>query len=54
MEWKDKNCENCEFKVGGICKRFPPDSDGYSSNIQYLEDEPRYKSACAEYKENNG
>lgn len=65
MTWKEKTCEDCTFRVGDECRRFPPsvftDVCGFDdSNPQTMypcvefgkvsqDDEMYYPPACAEY-----
>lgn len=62
MTWKDKTCEKCVFRVGPVCRRFPPSNycvaDGIESSymdsnhrLVFSHDEPWYFPACAEYAE---
>jgi hypothetical protein len=56
--WKKKTCENCGFRIGSLCRRFPPCLGAYT-NVKYETKAKKengeslmvYFSACAEYKE---
>ena len=43
MTWKDKTCEECRYRVGMDCRRFPPQIL-HSVNFKYnhMEFLPRY------------
>lgn len=54
--WKERTCENCIYRIGRACKRFPP--HGQENNICYPyvgrdKNEELFIDACAEYKESD-
>lgn len=61
MTWRDKTCEKCVFRVGPVCRRFPPSNycvaDGIESSYMYsnhrlvINQEYLCFPACAEYSE---
>lgn len=59
MTWRDKSCEHCVFRVGPICRRFPPHVFRYGKctyppvemDKPYVKDHGDFAPACAEYAE---
>lgn len=59
-DWKNETCEDCMFKVGLLCRRFPPirlklSQGGSESRYPRVADYVKkndivYELACAEYK----
>lgn len=55
MNWRDKTCEKCVFRVGDECRRFPPTTlfthTLRGSSFPMVAGENRFGDACAEYSE---
>ena len=59
--WKTKTCEDCGFRIGIRCLKFPPSikqSESYSINqypiiLEFIGEILNYSHACSEYKEEN-
>ena len=67
MSWKDETCETCEFRIGYICRRLPPNLKTVEKTHEEGKAVSRYPEiinfekkrqvdawfpACAEYKPN--
>lgn len=55
MIWKEKTCENCVFRVGFLCRRFPPNDYEPNKEVSYypaIQDAAgEFNNACSEWKE---
>lgn len=51
--WKSATCERCTFRVGVVCRRFPPSNNKDYPYVAGKEDGMPiiYEQACAEYTE---
>lgn len=59
-DWKDKTCENCNFRINLVCRRFPPQHSNFEAFWGYTQypkigsylnlNETEFSPACAEYK----
>lgn len=50
--WQTATCEKCMFRVGPVCRRFPPNNKDYPYVASKDEGRPiAYDDACAEYAE---
>lgn len=45
LRWKEESCKDCKFRVGDVCRRFPP-MDEYP--VVAWDDGS--EDACAEYE----
>ncbi len=58
-KWKNRNCEDCVFRDGDKCRRFPPVGNphyeiSYYYPKIYNKDIDFYNNACAEFSERIG
>ncbi len=58
IDWKDKFCDTCIFRVMEKCKRFPPiTSDGFFPTVKFYDVriltkiDSYFSEACSEYRE---
>ena len=53
MNWKEKTCKGCCFRVGVVCRRFPPVVQNEYPYVTRIEPGLRYSylDACSEYAE---
>ena len=49
-DWRSKTCEDCNFRVGDECRRFPPGADQWETYYPVVDDGKfGFSEACAEH-----
>lgn len=57
MCWQEKTCENCQYRIEEVCRRFPPTIENDMTKIlnkiypQVRMGKYGYQRACGEFKE---